>query len=235
MTVEIAENGHVGVAKVLAAPFDLVLMDVQMPEMDGFEATRQIRRLPGFERLPIVAMTAHAMAGDREKSLAAGMFDHLTKPIELERLQETLLRWIQPRPPAPGEPAKPGPGKPGGTELPEVAGLDTQLGQRLVGGSAKLYLKLLQQFQLEHGEQADQLRAALAEARVQDAERMAHSVKGAAAVLGANALSAASAELEVALRERRADASARLERFAEELDAVCLPLQAHFAQVGEGV
>ena len=229
MTVEIAGNGHIGVAKALAAPFDLVLMDVQMPELDGFEATRQIRRHPGFERLPIIAMTAHAMAGDREKSLAAGMFEHLTKPIEVERLMETLLRWIKPRPGEAAAAPPSGPGKPDGPVLPEVAGLDTRLGLRLVGGSQTLYLNLLRQFQIEHGGEAANVRVALAEARAKDAERMAHSVKGAAAVLGATTLSAASAELEVALREQLPEAPERLERFAQELDAICLPLGAHFA------
>jgi CheY-like chemotaxis protein len=72
-------------------------MDIQMPEMDGLTATRAIRALPSFKSLPIVAMTAHAMSGDRELSLAAGMNDHISKPINLQELYQTLLKWVTPK------------------------------------------------------------------------------------------------------------------------------------------
>ncbi|MDR2142268.1 MAG: PAS domain-containing protein [Deltaproteobacteria bacterium] len=97
LTVKIANNGREAVSLVQAEPFDLVLMDIQMPEMDGLTATRAIRELAGYERLPIVAMTAHAMSGDRELSLAAGMNDHISKPINIMELYQTLLKWIPPR------------------------------------------------------------------------------------------------------------------------------------------
>jgi HPt (histidine-containing phosphotransfer) domain-containing protein len=112
--------------------------------------------------------------------------------------------------------------------MPVVAGLDTRMGQQLVGGSLSLYLKLLQQFEVEHGPEAERVRAALGEDRPKDAERMAHSVKGAAAVLGADALSAASAALEIALRDNAPEMATRFELFTRELDAVCGPLRAHF-------
>jgi CheY-like chemotaxis protein len=92
--VEVAGNGLEAVEKVRSRHYDLVLMDIQMPEMDGLTATRVIRKLPGFDELPIVAMTAHAMSGDREESLAAGMNDHITKPINLRELFATLNRWL---------------------------------------------------------------------------------------------------------------------------------------------
>ena len=76
--------------------YDAVLMDIQMPVMGGFEATREIRKDERFKELPVIAMTAHAMAGDREKSLAAGMNDHVTKPIDPDELFSTLVRWIKP-------------------------------------------------------------------------------------------------------------------------------------------
>ena len=99
--VDLAANGEEAVRQVQEKAYGLVLMDLQMPVMDGFEATRRIRALPGFERLPILAMTANAMAGDRERSLAAGMNDHVTKPIDPDALFEALLQWLPARPPAP--------------------------------------------------------------------------------------------------------------------------------------
>ncbi|MDR1079617.1 MAG: response regulator, partial [Deltaproteobacteria bacterium] len=93
--VDIASNGREAFEKVQARDYALVLMDIQMPEMDGLTATRAIRALPGYEELPIVAMTAHAMSGDRDLSLAAGMNDHITKPINLDALFAALNRWIR--------------------------------------------------------------------------------------------------------------------------------------------
>ncbi len=94
LIVSLANNGQEAVDAVEANRFDAVLMDVQMPVMDGYTATRTIRRDPRFKDLPIIAMTAHAMAGDQEKSTAAGMNDHVTKPIDPEQLFATLARWI---------------------------------------------------------------------------------------------------------------------------------------------
>jgi PAS domain S-box-containing protein len=94
--VKIAGNGFEAVKMVKEEDFDLVLMDIQMPEMDGLSATRAIRAMPGFETLPIVAMTAHAMSGDRELSLAAGMNDHVNKPINLQELYQAILKWVRP-------------------------------------------------------------------------------------------------------------------------------------------
>ncbi|MFM2056856.1 MAG: hypothetical protein RLY71_1241 [Pseudomonadota bacterium] len=96
LTVELAENGAIAVDKVRHGQFDIVLMDMQMPVMDGLSATQAIRQLPGRASLPIVAMTANAMAGDREQCLAAGMNDHLAKPIDLDNLSAMLVRWLGP-------------------------------------------------------------------------------------------------------------------------------------------
>ena len=94
LMVKIANNGREALDMIEAEPFDLVLMDIQMPEMDGLEAARHLRANPKYRDLPVVAMTAHAMSGDRELSLEAGMNDHVTKPINLPELFSTLVRWI---------------------------------------------------------------------------------------------------------------------------------------------
>ncbi|MDR3038084.1 MAG: response regulator, partial [Candidatus Adiutrix sp.] len=96
--VRIADNGLKALEMVQREPFDLVLMDIQMPEMDGIEATGKIRQLPRFKDLPIVAMTAHAMSGDREMSLKSGLNDHITKPISVPELFRALARWLPPKP-----------------------------------------------------------------------------------------------------------------------------------------
>jgi len=139
LVVTVASNGKEAVQAVEQRDFDIVLMDVQMPEMDGLEATRVIRKLgkPGISDLPIVAMTAHAMAGDREKSLDAGMNDHLTKPIDPSELFRTLLEWIKPGEratvpvPAPDEPETPAPAEPPSAEKPlrDVPGIPVQKGR----------------------------------------------------------------------------------------------------------
>lgn len=100
----IAVDGRQGVDQILAQPFDLVLMDIQMPVMDGLAATRLVRADARFRHLPIIAMTAHAMRGDRERSLDAGMNDHLTKPINPATLSAILSRWMPAMPPDPGAP-----------------------------------------------------------------------------------------------------------------------------------
>jgi two-component system sensor histidine kinase/response regulator len=98
LTVDVADNGAIAVRMVGAADYDLVLMDMQMPVMDGIEATSAIRAFPRFERLPIVAMTANAMSSDRDRCLAAGMNDHIAKPIDPDEFFRMLKRWIEPRP-----------------------------------------------------------------------------------------------------------------------------------------
>jgi CheY-like chemotaxis protein len=94
--VKIAGNGWEAVKMIQEEDFDLVLMDIQMPEMDGLTATKAVRSMPKYATLPIVAMTAHAMSGDKEMSIAAGMNDHVNKPINLQELYQALLKWIHP-------------------------------------------------------------------------------------------------------------------------------------------
>ncbi len=151
LDVHCAENGEQALAQVQARPFDLVLMDVQMPGMDGLEATRAIRQR-GVLRLPIVAMTANAFGEDRAACLEAGMNDHVAKPVDPERLFETLLRWL-PAPMAPPPPPRPLPPAsapvapaPLQDRLAAVEGLDVALALRQVGGDLAVLRRALQRF-----------------------------------------------------------------------------------------
>lgn len=235
MRVEVAGNGREGAAMACTGRYDLVLMDIQMPEMDGFEATRRIRAEAAFARLPIVAMTAHAMAGDYEKSLEAGMFDHLTKPIDLSRLRDVLLRWIKP-----GKRSTVGlrectttTGTGEDWALPEIPGFDRRFGLQRAGRDERLFLKLLCEFCFDGAGAARTIRNALAEHQPRTAELTAHSTKGAASTLGASSLASAASNLEGALRSESPDIDTCLDEFEGELDAFCRPLQAYFAGAPE--
>ena len=193
LAVECAENGAEALERLESAPYDLVLMDLQMPVMDGFEATRRIRAQEEHAELPIVAMTAHAMAEERERCLNVGMNDHLAKPIEIDELHAALLRWIPPRTAAEAEPTAPA------TEetLPDtLPGVDLAAGLGRVAGNPKLYLALLRSFAEKHRDEATAVGAALAAGRRDEARQIAHTVKGVAANLGAAELSEAAARLE---------------------------------------
>ena len=182
-------------------------MDIQMPPLDGLEATRRIRQSghPGVESLPIIAMTAHAMAGDREKSLQAGMNDHLTKPIDPGEVIEVLTRWVAPRQrpdsPVQAEPNTP-PKVPASAEpLPDkLDGIGIESGLARVGGNRALYRKLLLKLRQDYAGAAAELRRLLAAGDRAAATRLAHSVKGVSGNLGADTLSRAASDLEHALR-----------------------------------
>jgi polar amino acid transport system substrate-binding protein len=143
LDVTIAGNGREAVQRARSERFDLVLMDIQMPEMDGFEATAAIREIPHMKQTPILAMTAHAMAGDRQRSLDAGMNDHVTKPVDPLELFTALVRWVPPRQ-TPGAPQTAPHREPEGVELPEsLEGFDMATALARVNGNRRLYRSLL--------------------------------------------------------------------------------------------
>ena len=235
-TVQIANNGREAVEVLFGAgeapPYDVVLMDLQMPEMDGFQATAQIRADSRFANLPIIAMTAHATLEERQRCLAAGMNDHISKPIDPGALFGTLRRYYQ----AVGgslersQGATPGslagdtgspalaaerghksatPGR--ATEeslaaatsaLPSVEGLDVSDGLRRLAGNRALYEKLLRQFVEQQAATPDRIAERLASGDHAEAERLAHTLKGVAGNLGAGDVQAAAAELEKAIASR---------------------------------
>ncbi len=201
LTVDLANDGAEAVAKVAQQHYDAVLMDWQMPVMDGFEATRRIRAEPRFANLPILAMTANAMAGDREKCLAVGMNDHIAKPVVVELLLETLLRWIAPRPAVAGTvPASAGAPMPSPAAL-ELPGVDVQGALLRLRGNLPQYRKLLDRFAQNHRQTLDDLRNALARDDYASAHRLAHTLKSLLANIGAKALVEAAQTLETVARQ----------------------------------
>ncbi len=197
LEVVTADDGSEGLeALERDGPFDLVLMDLQMPVMDGYQATRAIRADERWREMPVVAMTAHAFAEERERCLASGMNDHVAKPIDIEELHMVLTRWIEPR----GEGlAAPVATEGGAGAEPGLPGIDMQRGLKLLGGNRELYLKLLKSFAEGHQGDLGRLEAALAADERPDALRIAHTLKGSAGNLGAMALSQAAGSLERAL------------------------------------
>jgi nitrogen fixation negative regulator NifL len=230
-TVKIANNGREAVDMLSRGPqpppFDVVLMDLQMPEMDGYQATAKLRSDSRFSNLPIIAMTAHATIEERQRCLAAGMNEHLSKPIEPAMLYETVGRFYKPASlPAAAEPGRGLPPKPGEMEetMPAIDGLDTKDGLARVGGNRKLYLKLLRQFTEQQGPALGQISGAMSGGDAALAERLAHTLKGVAGNIGAKTVQNAAGTLEKAIRARAA--AEELEAAKQQLSAVLEPLLA---------
>jgi len=200
--VDVAVHGREALEKIAGRDYALVLMDIQMPILDGLAATREIRKNPRYRDLPIVAMTAHAMSGDRERSLDAGMNDHLTKPIDPEALFDALLHWIKPQARSAGDAeaidallAEDEEGV-GQIEIPPLDGIDTRRGLVNHLGRPALYRRILIGFESEFGGTTEEIAAALQEGDFPLARRLAHSLKSAAATIGANELSQCAKVLE---------------------------------------
>ncbi len=201
--VTMALNGREGVDKVNAEPFDLVLMDIQMPVMDGLTATQLIRADSRFQSLPIVAMTAHAMSGDRQRSLAAGMNDHLTKPISPKLLTEMLILWMPARSIAqPVIETENKTAAPSADDFPDqLPPFDIPAALARANGKPKLLRKMLLSFHEHYRSAASELRQLIAQGKTEEANRLAHSLQGVAATLEAKDLADAAASIENAIRE----------------------------------
>jgi len=238
-TVTVANNGREALDLLSNGPqpppFDVVLMDLQMPEMDGYQATAKLRSDARFAALPIIAMTAHATIEEKQRCLAAGMNDHISKPIDPSALFETVARYYRS---APGTSASVPPNaktsdpvvKTAGTpvesradnmEIPTVEGLNSAEGLLRVAGNRKLYLKLLRQFSVQQSDAPVQITELLKAGDRHAAERTAHTVKGVAANLGVKTLQLAAGELEKAIHDG-ADA-ARLESLRQQFATVLTP------------
>ena len=206
LSIDVAENGQVAVEMTATDKYDLVLMDMQMPVMDGIAATRAIRSNAKLRTLPIIAMTANVMAHDIEQCVEAGMNDHVAKPIDPDALFAALLRWIRPlnaeslsQEAAPAISSQPAPLTASDSDPLEIPGVDTKSALRRTGGNRKRYESLLRRFAEPSAGAVEEIRAALAAGDTSTAARAAHSLKGAAANLGAGALAEFAAKAETAV------------------------------------
>ncbi|MBF0187683.1 MAG: response regulator [Magnetococcales bacterium] len=202
VVVSEAENGVEAVEAVeQGGRFDAVLMDIMMPLMDGYEATERVRQLPEGEGLPIIAMTAHALADEREKCLAVGMNDHVAKPIEPELLFRALLDVLPPdRRVAIAREAE-SQEREESEALPDLEGWQGEAAIARVGGQVAVWHNLLRRFKRGHGDDIQRLTAALSAGDLEKAAGLAHGLKGVAGNLGAMALSRVAARVESTLRE----------------------------------
>ncbi len=242
--VEVANHGGEAVRMLQGVafppPYDLVLMDLQMPEMDGFQATAKIRSDPRFAKLPIVAMTAHATMEERQRCLDAGMNDHVSKPIDPDALYATLERWVKPRVRVDVESAETPPARPAPdstsppADLPTIEGVDVADGLVRVAGNARLFRSLLEQFAGKQAGAADEIAGALARGDRKAAERVAHTLKGVAGNLGIRRIQASAEKLERALRDGDAASPAALSEFASLLGPQIEAIRRAFRSSGPG-
>ena len=220
--VDLAADGARALAMARERDYALILMDVQMPVMDGVEATRAIRQLPAHRTTPILAMTANAFEEDRRQCLEAGMDDHLGKPVQPESLYRALRRWLPRAEPktTPFSEVAASAGELDQGELREqlkaVSGLDLDAGLRPLRGQLNTYLRLLSTFVTNHARDAAELHGQLAADDREGARQQAHRLKGVAGTLGLTQLRSLASELESGLRDGAAEAD--LERLALALE-----------------
>ena len=246
LNVSVANDGQEAINAVKDSYYDAVLMDIQMPVMDGYTASREIRNMSSkIRNVPIIAMTAHAMAGDEAKSIKAGMNDHVTKPIDPDQLFETLQKWIKPvaeRAAAPKSlPASGGPtildaipesdrAVPDEEELPEyLPGFDLAAGLSRLSGNKRLYRKLLVDFGTKYTETAREIREVLEAKDFEQAHSLVHNLKGLAGNLEATDLLAAAMEMEKLVKGQTAKTTSDQElnqKFAELENALEQALEA---------
>ncbi len=216
--LDVANHGGEAVRKLqdvaFPPPYDVVLMDLQMPEMDGYQATAKIRSDPRFAKLPIIAMTAHATMEERQRCLDAGMNDHVSKPIDPDALYATLERWVKPKEEPAKSPARRTAAASPPADLPSIDGVDAADGLARVAGNARLFRSLLEQFAARQAGAAGEIASALDGGDRKTAERIAHTVKGVAGNLGMRRIHACAEKLERSLRDGDAAAPAALSEFA---------------------
>lgn len=219
--VDVVYNGEEALKILGEQAFDGVLMDCQMPVMDGYTASRKIRQQERFRDLPIIAMTAHALAGDQEKVLAAGMNDHIAKPIQVVKMFAVMARWISPANPDTGGDSSGRPhSSPQSALFPSLPGIDTQAGLLVVQGNHRLYRQMLLRFHEQQQDFEREFTAVLRDGNREDSVRMAHTLKGVAGNLGILSVQSAAESLELACQANSVDIQERLAVVSAELQVV---------------
>jgi two-component system sensor histidine kinase/response regulator len=226
LEVDTVDDGNKAIEYVNRQSPDLILMDIQMPVMDGYEATRKIREMPGMTDLPIFAMTANALVGDAEKSIAAGMNGHISKPVNTEELYNTLSEYL---PKCPLTQSQEESNHNDSWELPKQspACIDLQRGVKQVGGKPEFYLKLLRDFISGHGNCVSEIKEMIEASRIVDARRAAHTLKGVGGNIGAIELQQAASDLEAVLASSKLPSEEVFNRF----DYVCESLLSYLNQI----
>jgi len=217
VAVSVAGDGRQALDVLARERFDAVLMDCQMPVMDGYAATRALRLQPALRTLPVIAMTANAMVGDREAVLAAGMNDHIAKPIVIDEMFATLAKWVKPT-----RSAAAGGDRPGSDTVHAPNGIDRRGGLDNVGGDDALYRRMLGLFRDSETDFVQRFHAARAAGDAETAMRAVHDLKGEAGTLGMHGLQKAATALERACLEgaRDTDIDDRARAVSDKLDEV---------------
>jgi PAS domain S-box-containing protein len=221
LSVDIADHGREAVDKACANDYDLILMDMQMPELDGIEATRAIRAALGPERLPILAMTANAFDEDRQRCLDAGMDDFVTKPVEPERLYALLMKWLPPRDCIAADTRESAPRAPSEDlhrRLSAIDGLDVTRGLLSARNRLDFYTRLLTMFITQRADNPQRLRGCVATADTESARALVHDLKGVAGTLGATRVRDLAESAMAALRQRDSTTAALVLELAESLE-----------------
>jgi len=225
---EDAYNGEIAVQKVLQSEpsyYDLILMDLQMPELDGHGATIKIRSNPKFNSIPIIAMTAHAMIEEKERCLREGMQDHIAKPIDAITMFEIMSKWLNSDFSNKSAPTD---------NIPNLESLDIENALRRIGGNKKLFNKILIKFIFNQKDSGTKLKNCLREGRIEDAEMIAHTSKGVAGNIGHLKLQEISSELERALRDNNEEIYIlKIDEFDYELSTFIKELESFYGELNE--
>ena len=219
--VSVAHNGQEALDMLAARSFDGVLMDCQMPVLDGYAATRELRRNARWQALPVIAMTANAMVGDRDRALAAGMNDHIAKPIKIDEMFATLARWIRPAAADAGAAGIAGV-EAGPDALADLSGIDCRAGIAAMMGDEALYRHLLRMFRDREGDFAQRFRTARERGAAAAALRMAHDLKSVSGSLAVVAVHETAVDLEHACLAGADDAA--IARLVSDVDGRLAPV-----------
>ncbi|QTA80623.1 Two component system response regulator/histidine kinase, PAS domain-containing [Desulfonema limicola] len=222
ITVEIAENGRKAIEAVQNSCFDLILMDVQMPEMDGYEATKAIRNMNSqASKIPVIAMTAHAMARELENCLNAGMDDYVSKPIDPDKMFLVLNKWIDKKILKTDTMTLELPIKSSSHISNDLPGIDKKSGLKRVAGNWKLYKKMLKEFYADYSDTGRSIEKWVKNGDFEKIARLAHTIKGLSGNMGADNLYKAADELELAIRNKEFDEYIEyIDKFEKSLDQV---------------